>query len=42
MLKAPKLSQRWRPWIDSQKNLKMKIFENFGQNWANFDKKCPF
>ena len=20
----------------------MKIFENFGQNWANFYKKCPF
>ena len=24
------------------KILKLKIFENFGQNWANFDKKCPF
>ena len=20
----------------------MNNFENFGQNWANFDKKCPF
>ena len=20
----------------------MKHFENFGQNWANFDKKCTF
>ena len=20
----------------------MKFFENFGQNWANFDRKCPF
>ena len=20
----------------------MKNFEKFGQNWANFDKKCPF
>ena len=26
----------------TQKILKMKNFENFGQNWANFDKKCPF
>ena len=22
--------------------LKMKNFENFGQNWANFDQKCLF
>ena len=31
---------------DHEKNykkiLKMKLFENFGQNWANFDKKMPF
>ena len=26
----------------TKKILKMKNFENFGQNWANFDKKCPF
>ena len=26
----------------TKKILKMKDFENFGQNWANFDKKCPF
>ena len=26
----------------TKKILKMKSFENFGQNWANFDKKCPF
>ena len=26
----------------TQKILKMKLFENLGQNWANFDKKCPF
>ena len=31
---------------DHEKNykkiLKMKLFENFGQNWANFDKKLHF
>ena len=26
----------------TQKILKMKDFEKFGQNWTNFDKKCPF
>ena len=26
----------------TKKILKMKIFENFGQNWPNFDKKCHF
>ena len=26
----------------TKKILKLKIFENFGQNWANFDKKCHF
>ena len=25
----------------TKKILKMKNFENFGQNWTNFDKKCP-
>ena len=28
--------------IITKKILKLKIFENFGQNWANFDKKCYF
>ena len=28
--------------IITKKILKLKIFENFGQNWANFDKKCHF
>ena len=23
-------------------NLEVEIFKNFGQNWANFDKKCNF
>ena len=31
---------------DHEKNykkiLKMKLFENFGQNWANFDKNANF
>ena len=27
---------------DHKKILKLKFFENFGQNWANFDKKCHF
>ena len=36
MLKALKLSQRCRPLIKSQKILGD---ENFGQNWAKFDKK---
>ena len=26
----------------TQKILKLKFFENFGQNWANLDKKCLF
>ena len=28
--------------VITKKILKLKIFENFGQNWANFDKKCHF
>ena len=43
MLKTPKLPQRWRPWIEFfLKILKIKFFENFGQNWPHFDKKCHF
>ena len=26
----------------TKKILKLKFFENFGHNWANFDKKCHF
>ena len=28
--------------IITKKILKLEIFENFGQSWANFDKKCHF
>ena len=42
MLKTPKLSQRCDHGYNHKKILKLKFFENFGQNWANFDKKCHF
>ena len=42
MLKAPTLSLRWISWIESQKILNIKIFENLGQNWPNFDKKWHY
>ena len=42
MLTTPKLLQRCWSWIELQKILKMKIVENFGQNWVNFDKKYNF
>ena len=42
MLKTSKLSQRCEPWIESQKILKMKYFENFGQILANLDENANF
>ena len=42
MLKASKLSQRSRPWIQSQKNLEDEIFWKFWSKLGKFRQKMPF
>ena len=41
LLKAPKLSQRFRPWI-AWKIWRIRFFENCGQIWQKFDKNAIF